>query len=223
MRSRRNIGAKAEIKIEHPRPIVCSHRSAHVLLVCLILLSLNLVSLYDCTLSLFARLIRPMWMFLVRSFFSLTGMFRSKSPHAAANVISPDFSANDRLNILIIEDDKVTAHAYGQLLRKAGYQVNIAGTGRDAITCMESSPPDAVLLDIMLPELDGIEVLRWIRARTPKLPVVVCTAAFSPILTTLALMGGATRVFDKSVARPSELLHEFDLALGRRPKHSLAA
>jgi CheY-like chemotaxis protein len=88
---------------------------------------------------------------------------------------------------------------------------------------MQSSPPNAVLLDIMLPDLDGIEVLRWIRARTPKLPVVVCTAAFSPLLTTLALMGGATRVFDKSVARPSELLHEFDLALGRRPKHSLAA
>ncbi|HMJ65354.1 MAG TPA: response regulator [Candidatus Binatia bacterium] len=124
---------------------------------------------------------------------------------------------------MIVEDDKVTAHAYGQLLRKAGYLVDVAGTGREAITQMESSPPDAVLLDIMLPELDGIEVLRCIRARTPKLPVVVCTSAFSPVLMTLALMGGATRVFDKSVARPSELLHEFDVALGQRSREHLAA
>jgi len=143
----------------------------------------------------------------------------------SSKVISGQFNADidGGLNILIVEDDQVTANAYAQLLLNAGYQVNVARTGLEAVARVELSPPDAVLLDIMLPELDGIEVLRRIRMQAPKLPVVVCTSALSPILMTLALMGGATRVFDKSVAMPIDILHEFDAVLGQLPKKHLAA
>jgi CheY-like chemotaxis protein len=224
MKSRRDIDANVELKCGNPVPLLCSNPSARALLVFLILLSLNAVACYDWILSFLARLVRPIRAFAARIFAACVSRFhRVSGPQMSSNVISADFNTDDRLKILIVEDDRVTAHAYGQLLRNAGYQVSVAGTGREAITQMESSAPDAVLLDIMLPELDGIEVLRWIRARTPKLPVVVYTTAFSRILMTLALMGGATRVFDKSVAKPSELLHEFDLALGQHSKEHLAA
>jgi two-component system response regulator AtoC len=55
--------------------------------------------------------------------------------------------------------------------------VDVALTGRDALTLIERTPPDVVLLDIRMPDMDGVEVLRRIRAAHPALPVIMITAS----------------------------------------------
>jgi len=70
-----------------------------------------------------------------------------------------------------------------------------------------------VLLDVMLPDLNGIEALKRIRAEAPKLPVVVCTNAYNPTVVEQALTAGATRVFDKSKLTALDLVAEFKGAL----------
>jgi DNA-binding NtrC family response regulator len=82
-----------------------------------------------------------------------------------------------RGHILIVDDEPVVTDVLGTLLRKEGHQVlsaSDAGTGR---AMLESEGPwDAVLLDVMLPDANGLDVLRWIRDRDPDTAVVMLTA-----------------------------------------------
>lgn len=117
----------------------------------------------------------------------------------------------------------MAAHMYGQWLLKAGYEVKIARTGPEAVAQVGLWTPDALLLDIMLPDLNGIAVLTRIRGEAPKLPVVVCTNAYSPSMLEQALAAGATRVFDKSRLTALDLVAEFDGAFGRTASKCRAA
>lgn len=65
--------------------------------------------------------------------------------------------------VLIIEDYTSIANLYSMVLQKSGYTVQIAGTGRQALEMVLSFRPDVILLDIMIPDIDGIEVLKTIR------------------------------------------------------------
>jgi DNA-binding NtrC family response regulator len=79
--------------------------------------------------------------------------------------------------ILIVDDEPVVTDVLGTLLRKQGHDVRTApdaGSGRAAIET--EGAWDAVLLDVMLPDADGLEVLRWIRSREPDLSVLMITA-----------------------------------------------
>jgi CheY-like chemotaxis protein len=114
------------------------------------------------------------------------------------------------VKILIVEDDRVTAHMYGEWLRKAGYEINIAKTGPEAVAQVGLWEPDAVLLDVMLPHLNGIGVLTRIREEAAELPVVICTNAYTPAVIEQALAAGATRIFEKSKLKPFDLVSEFD-------------
>jgi len=117
------------------------------------------------------------------------------------------------VKILVVEDDRVTAHIYANWLIKAGYEVKIAKRGPEALAQVGLWGPDGVLLDVMLPDLNGIEALKRIRAEAPKLPVVVCTNAYNPNIVEQALAAGATRVFDKSKLTALDLVAEFKGAL----------
>jgi DNA-binding response OmpR family regulator len=79
--------------------------------------------------------------------------------------------------ILIVEHDEGTITLYARMLRIEGYTVRIALTAKAGLEEIESSLPDGVILDFRLPDMDGLEVLRRLRAddRYRHLPVVIAT------------------------------------------------
>ncbi len=77
--------------------------------------------------------------------------------------------------ILVIDDETNLRHTLGYALRQEGYDVVSAGDGEDGIALFASAAPDLVILDVMLPTMDGFEVCRRIR-RTSNVPVLMLTA-----------------------------------------------
>jgi DNA-binding response OmpR family regulator len=77
--------------------------------------------------------------------------------------------------ILVIEDQEDQAELYEVTLRKAGYRVRVAYTGEEGIAEFKASRADAILLDMTLPEMNGLQALREIRALSPNVPVIIVT------------------------------------------------
>ena len=71
------------------------------------------------------------------------------------------------LRVLLIEDHEDTRNAFSRLLGAHGAEVNLAHDGREALRLLGHHAPDAVLLDLMLPDMDGREVLRHLAANRP--------------------------------------------------------
>jgi DNA-binding response OmpR family regulator len=120
------------------------------------------------------------------------------------------------VNILIVEDEPVLRDGLVDLLRGAGHGVQVAGDGMAAASMGIEIGFDLVLLDLMLPKLDGMEVCRRLRQARPGLPILMLTAKGSEIDKVNGLKAGA----DDYVTKPfgaRELLARID-ALGRRAK-----
>jgi CheY-like chemotaxis protein len=84
-----------------------------------------------------------------------------------------NFSNN---HILVVDDFLDNSLLLATLLELEGYEVDIADNGRTAISKIEANPPNLVLSDLMMPELDGIGLAYWIRQHQPSLPIVLITA-----------------------------------------------
>jgi DNA-binding response OmpR family regulator len=85
-------------------------------------------------------------------------------------------TANER-RVLVVEDERTIAEAVAARLRAEGYLVEVAGDGPGAVAAALRTPPDAIVLDIMLPGFDGLEVCRRIQAQCPvSVPVLMLTA-----------------------------------------------
>ena len=82
-------------------------------------------------------------------------------------------------NIIVIEDQEDLAALYESSLRKAGYEVFKAYTGEEGVALFEDIRADAVLLDMTLPEMHGVQTLRQIRALNANVPVIVVTGETS--------------------------------------------
>jgi two-component system response regulator MprA len=78
--------------------------------------------------------------------------------------------------ILIVDDDSKMLNLMRRGLSFAGYAVDLAPDGEQALTIAVDSPPDLVVLDVMLPGMDGLEVCRRLRAGEPDLPILMLTA-----------------------------------------------
>lgn len=77
--------------------------------------------------------------------------------------------------ILVIEDEPSIAEVVGLYLQRAGYKVQTAADGKIATTMLEKGIPDLVILDLMLPEIDGLSLTRWLRDRSD-VPIIMLTA-----------------------------------------------
>ncbi len=77
--------------------------------------------------------------------------------------------------ILVVEDEPSIAEVVGLYLRRAGYKVKTAADGKIAMTMLEDGIPDLVILDLMLPEIDGLSLTRWLRERSD-VPIIMLTA-----------------------------------------------
>ena len=77
--------------------------------------------------------------------------------------------------ILVIEDEPSIAEVVSLYLRRAGYSTSIAADGRTALTLLEQQIPELVILDLMIPEVDGFAITRWLRDRSD-VPIIMVTS-----------------------------------------------
>lgn len=109
-----------------------------------------------------------------------------------------------RPTVLIVDDEPGVRRELCQGLSARGFLVQEAGSGADALTCIAREPPDVVLVDLYLPDLDGMEIVRRLRAQenTLTLPVVLLSVVDDPIVKAQGLRIGA----DDYLAKPFSIL-----------------
>jgi len=105
--------------------------------------------------------------------------------------------------ILVVDDEPSLAELLTMTLRHEGWDVRTAGDGAEALRAASEFGPDAVLLDVMLPDLDGVEVLRRLRREAPDVPVLFLTARDSSEDRAAGLLAGA----DGYLTKPFSLEH----------------
>jgi DNA-binding response OmpR family regulator len=117
-------------------------------------------------------------------------------------------------NILIIEDDPEAAHILELSLKREGYKVAIAMDGMQGLHAIQSQHPDLVLLDLMMPDIDGFEVCRRVRANpaTAGLPIIVVSARTQDADKQMASQVGANGYLTKPYRR-AELLAQIQARL----------
>jgi CheY-like chemotaxis protein len=127
-----------------------------------------------------------------------------------AGVLRKYAPAGSAQTVLIVEDDTAARRVMRQELRKSGWRVVEAANGRLALQQLEPHAPDLVLLDLVMPEMDGFEFLDALRQRdgARRIPVVVITAKDLTEEDRRRLNGGVERVVQKSGHEPEALLGE---------------
>jgi two-component system KDP operon response regulator KdpE len=115
--------------------------------------------------------------------------------------------------ILLVDDEVSIQRAMGPLLRSRGYAVNVAGTGREAIDLFVRDRPDLVILDLGLPDINGLEVCRQIRDRA-ETPILILSAKGAEKDKVAALDLGADDYVTKPFG-PEELMARVRVALRR--------
>ncbi len=83
---------------------------------------------------------------------------------------------NSPVRVLVVDDEPNIAELLSMALRLEGWEILVAHTGAQAVSTARKQAPDAVVLDMMLPDFDGLEVLRKLRAHAPDVPVLFLTA-----------------------------------------------
>jgi len=94
-------------------------------------------------------------------------------PAGSGALRRPDGQA---VRILVVDDEATLTELLSMALRLEGWDVHTAGDGFSAVRAGRNIQPDAVVLDVMLPDMDGLEVLRRLRAHAPEVPVLFLTA-----------------------------------------------
>jgi two-component system, OmpR family, response regulator ResD len=100
--------------------------------------------------------------------------------------------------VLVVDDDPIVRDVLDRYLSRAGYAVRAVGDGRAAMREYDRRPPDLLVLDLMLPVLDGVEVFRRVRSRGRRTPVIMLTARGDETERVVGLDSGA----DDYVAKP---------------------
>ena len=126
--------------------------------------------------------------------------------------------------ILVVDDQPQIQQMYRTVLRRSGYEVVVASNGFKALHAMESHFPDLILLDMAMPELDGVAFLQIIR-QTPewaRIPVILITAFASEAKVELARLLGVVDHFVKADFSVKELRRRIELHLAQRPAKVVA-
>jgi DNA-binding response OmpR family regulator len=116
-------------------------------------------------------------------------------------------------NILVVEDDPASQSILARLLKTRGYEVATAGTGHEAMAVTAKLKPHLALVDIVLPEVSGVDFLRWVRKNHPETQVIMLSA-----LAELSTVADETRELGAYgyFSKPpdfSELLEKIDQAM----------
>jgi len=125
------------------------------------------------------------------------------------------------MRLLVVEDEKDIAQLTRENLRRSGFTVDVAESLEDARAASAAVPYDLILLDLMLPDGDGVQLIRELRQRGANVPIIVVTARDAINDRVAGLNAGADDYLVKPYAMP-ELLARVR-ALMRRPGHALGA
>ena len=127
--------------------------------------------------------------------------------------------------VLVVEDDRDIAELVARYLSKAGFAVETVASGRDALTVIAARPPDLLVLDLMLPQMDGLEICRAVRGNdnTSGMPIIMLTARAEESERIVGLELGADDYIAKPFS-PNELVARVRALLRRvqRPAATVA-
>ena len=121
-----------------------------------------------------------------------------------------------RGHVLVVDDEPTIGEVVGRYLQRAGYATRVARDGRSALAAVDDERPDLVVLDLMLPGLDGLEVMRRLRDRdrAARLAIIVLTARGEESDRVIGLRLGADDYVVKPFS-PAELVARVDAVLRR--------
>ena len=125
-----------------------------------------------------------------------------------------DERAGANARVLVVDDDTTVAEVVATYLSRAGFPVERAADGTAALAAAGTRPPDLVVLDLTLPDIDGLEVCRRLRAHRPDLPVIILTARGDEDDRVLGLQTGADDYVTKPFS-PRELVLRVQSVLRR--------
>ena len=119
--------------------------------------------------------------------------------------------------ILIVEDDQLVANIYRNKFAVEGFTVEVASNGETGFNLVKSFRPDVVILDLILPRLSGVDLMKKIRAEAgcEKLPLIVFSNTYLSNLVQEAWKAGATKCLSKANCSPKEVVEAVRATLGQ--------
>jgi len=108
------------------------------------------------------------------------------------------YNLNMKKKILITDDDAAIQRVCKDALEDAGFAVECANDGTEAISCVEALKPDLILLDMLMPDASGWDVLTFLNDKAPAIPVIIMSNVWSPEREAEALHKGASGYIQKT-------------------------
>src|SRR5438067_13642761 len=131
----------------------------------------------------------------------MTTKSAANTPRAKDNGEEKPEASERKLNLLVVEDDEKILEAISEYFSRVGYQVKTAGDGLAGVQSALNEHPDAIVLDLMLPKMDGLAVCRELREKAPYIPILMLTAKDDVVDKVLGLEMGA----DDYITKPFSL------------------
>ena len=127
-------------------------------------------------------------------------------PGSAEDAATLPERRHNTVRILIVDDDPKNVKLMCSMMARDGYELTTAGDGSEALARVQENPPDLILLDVMMPRMNGYEVTRHLKAgaETKAIPIILVTALDSPSDRTKGLEAGADEFLTKPV-NPAEI------------------
>lgn len=120
--------------------------------------------------------------------------------------------------ILIVDDDIILRQMYEERLKAEGYEVSSATDGEEALKVAKEKPQNLILLDIMMPKINGLDVLKMLKADedTKKVPIILLTALIQDVDKQKGLAFGADDYIVKSETMPGEVIEKIKRVLDKK-------
>jgi CheY-like chemotaxis protein len=121
-------------------------------------------------------------------------------------------SSSEKKTILVVDDSWITRQFLTNFLALKNYLVLEAGTGQEALKILEDATPDCIILDVLMPDLDGIETLKIMKEKGIKIPTIMLTADIQSTTKAQCIRYGAESFINKP-AKDTEIMIKIEAAL----------